>query len=136
MQVLAEAAETVPASQPSSSAVLPAAASKGDDAGHCIWYGVCDRDNALRRYCPTNETAKPLSADGLEALNLWCPHLNNPVNGQVNLCCDKEMVSGDSVDCLRTDMIISSVRRVHVALDHILKSEIVYPNRIRIRFRQ
>ncbi len=57
-----------------------------EEEGHCVWYGQCGEEywtgNSLN--CVYNGTAKPLMEDSAqELLEEMCPHLLNPVDGEL-----------------------------------------------------
>uniref|UniRef100_A0A336LKH8 CSON011471 protein n=1 Tax=Culicoides sonorensis TaxID=179676 RepID=A0A336LKH8_CULSO len=75
-----------------------ATVSKDINQGHCVWYGICNKDDkGMRQYCSYNGTAKALDNDGIELLNLYCNHLVKGEN--VEVCCDK-----NQIDVLNTNV--------------------------------
>jgi hypothetical protein len=64
------------------------------DGGHCVWYGVCNREGKIKN-CPYDGKAKELNETGIDALKQWCSHLlpSDYSEGQkVFTCCDNEQV--------------------------------------------
>lgn len=61
---------------------------------HCVWYGVCNTDGSLKRYCPVNHTAKAFPEQHLDVITENCGHLleHRRPDGSLNLCCNQEMV--------------------------------------------
>lgn len=63
--------------------------------GHCVWYGVCHRNETHKakiKNCAYDGPPKALTLTGVERLKQWCPHLVSSNGKDVFTCCDDEQV--------------------------------------------
>ncbi|CAH1984188.1 unnamed protein product [Acanthoscelides obtectus] len=55
-------------------------------AGHCVWYGECNKKSSTKQNCPYDGPAKPLDdAKGKALLKKWCDGVIDP---DKPMCCD------------------------------------------------